>query len=293
MYRTLYQVFIYGFVVILIQGQLFASDVGDDRKGYRPVKSSDNNDKGFIQGVDVTRNPRRSPSDDFTDRARLEMNTVANSEQYKETQIRRNQRKKILNEVFDISILMQPTKRIIRPVDMIGISPAYITQIVFPETMKITDVISSFNASVLKHSKNLLWIRPNSNTFFSGNIILTLTDGNKNYSMTIFAERYFQKDCTISDGGYLCKKRNITSAAESSYSLNNLSTLYVYTNPQKIDDMKAIIMYEKLVRRQLDIKEQGDRVSFNYKGLGYSIVRDDMSGSIFYRGKRYRVEIGS
>lgn len=254
------------------------------------------------QGIDIPKNTGATNQDIV--RNRVEMSTVDNASVYKEMQIRRKDREKVLNEVFDPSILMTPVKRTIRPIDTVGISPTYITQIIFPDNMNIQNATASFACHILDYSRNLLRLRPDTETFFSGNIVLTLTDGKKNYAMTVFAERYYQEDCRVDKGEYICRKERVSSIPPSSpspnlpsangdsgyaYAYNNLSTFYVYTNPKKIDEMEAFLLYENLSGQILDIENNNETVTFKYEGVYYDIIRDDISGTISYRGKQYRV----
>lgn len=247
-----------------------------------------NEERGMQTGADI---PRGTHAKKMVERNRIEYSTVDNAPLYKEAQVRRYERRRILNEVFDPAILMTPVKRVIRPIDTIGISPTYITQIVFPDNMTISDAVSSFNCATFGFNKNLLRVRPTSRDFYSGNIVLTLTDGTKNYAMTIFVDRYYQKDCKIDNGEYICKKARPVSESDEGYkySYNNLSTFYVYGNPKRIDDMEAFLIYERLTQKTLDIKNDGDMVTFKYDGIFYDIIRDDRKGKISYRGKTYRV----
>ncbi|HHO42565.1 MAG TPA: hypothetical protein ENN12_04315 [Epsilonproteobacteria bacterium] len=285
---------ILGIVICSITAKIEAQDYSS--------RNNTQNNRMMAQGIEVPKNTGAINQEVV--RNRFEMSTTENAKAYKEAQIRKTDRMRILNEVFDPAILMAPVKRTIRPVDTIGISPTYISQIVFPDTMKIQDATASFACHVLEYSRNLLRIRPDANTFFSGNIVLTLTDGKKNYAMTIFAERYFQEDCRIDNGEYICRKkrglattsqvqmqeqRSPTDEDAYAYAYNNLSSFYVYTNPKKIDDMEAFLLYERLSGKVLDIEEENGQVTFKYEGIYYIIIRDEISGTISYRGKQYRV----
>lgn len=235
-------------------------------------------------------------------RDRVELNTGANAHQYKEIQYKQMERDRVLNEIFDPLILMTPVERTIRPIDVIGISPAYITQIVFPAEFIVTDHVASFATSLFEAEKNIVRIRPDINTFFAGNMVLTLSDGRKNYTMSIFAERYYSNECKedASEKSYICRKKRevgLQNTSKYTYAYNNLSTLYRYTNPVPIDDMAVIALYERMNGRLLHIRENGEAVSLSYEGINYTITRDDRFGSfeggIMYRGVGYRVTTSS
>ena len=221
------------------------------------------------------------------------MQTVEKQKLYKEAQVRENDRKLILSEAFDAEILMNPVKRIIRAIDSIGVSPTYITTVMYPQGMKIVDVQASFSTQILEYKENMFRFRPNNN-FSTGNMIITMTDGSKNYPMQLFVNRYYQKDCMIDSNSYICRKitgvfKNSKSSRKYKYTYDNLSTMYVYKNPIKVDSLKAVSLYEKLKGR-LNINREKDFVEFLYRGISYKIIKDSKFGTIFYRGSKYRVE---
>ncbi len=266
------------------------------------AEQRDNNpqDKNaYVQGVDVplSTNPNKSVLRD-----RTELDTGKNARDYKTAQYKSMERDRVLNEIFDPLVLMTPIERVIRPIDSIGISPAYITQIIFPADIVITDMVTSFEVKILESNRNILRIRPDAKTFFAGNIVLTLTDGSKNYTMNIFAERYYKDECREDnqENNYICRRKKevgLSNDSEYTYTYNNLSTLYRYVNPAPIDDMEVIGLYERLNGKSLHIESNGGTVTINYQGIAYTITRDDKFGSfeggIMYRGVGYRVMTSS
>lgn len=220
------------------------------------------------------------------------MNTPNQQTLYKEAQVREEDRKLILGEVFDVQILMNPVKRVIRAVDSIGVSPTYITTIYFPQNMKIVNIQASFSTQILEYHQNMMRFRPKTD-FYTGNMIITMTDGSKNYAMTIFVNKYFQKDCLVDKNSYVC--RRITGMFKDSkgtkrykYSYDNLASVYMYKNPVKVDPLVAISLYERLKGR-LHIVREKDYVEFIYKDISYKIIKDSKFGTVYYRGAKYRV----
>lgn len=262
-------------------------------------QNTNERNKAYVEGVDVpvSTNPRKGVVRD-----RTELDTGKNASKYKDAQYKRMERDRVLNEIFDPLILMTPIVRVIRPIDSIGISPAYITQIVFPANIVITDMVASFDVKIFESNRNIMRIRPDARTFFAGNIVLTLSDGSKNYTMNIFAERYYKDECREDreENNYICRrKREVGLSNDSKYafSYNNLSTLYRYINPVAIDDIEVIALYERLYGKNLYIENNGESVTINYQGINYTITRDDKFGSyeggIMYRGVGYRVMTSS
>jgi len=247
-------------------------------------------------GVEIPSDPSGVPRN--LQRDRVESKTVENALLYKETQIRRVQREMVLAEIFDPDILMQPIVRAIRAIDSIGVSPEYITTILFPDSMEIKDTKTSFGAPLLEFNRNLLRFRPDAKSFHAGNMVITLSDGTKNYEMSIHVSRYYQQDCTVKDNQYLCwkMKKQWTKSKDSkayAYAYNNLSVYYVYKNAKTIDPMDVISIYEKLKSHPLNLSRDGDFDVVNYQGIDYRIIRDDTFGEIHYRAHTYSVKVGS
>lgn len=254
------------------------------------------NNKAFINGVDVpiNTNPRKHNLRD-----KIEMETGKNAAAYKRTQYKSDERNRVFGEIFDVSVLMTPVVRVIRAIDIIGLSPTYMSQIKLPENIKITDVLPSFDTKRLEYEENIIRLRPDGDTFYSGNMIVSFTDGRKNFTMTIFAERYYSDECKKDESGdkYICRRKNsldIQNSSDYKYAYNNLSTTFVYTRPKALDDFEVISLYERLKRKSLCIKEDGARDSFSYEGITYSIKRDNnfggYVGGVMYRGIGYRIE---
>jgi len=247
-------------------------------------------------GIDISIDPSGVPVQ--LQRDRIEMNTVKNADLYKESQIKRMQRGLVLSEIFDPDILMQPITRVIRAIDSIGVTPEYITTILFPHEMEIKDAKTSFDAPLLEFNKNLLRFRPNQKNFHAGNMVITLSDGQKNYEMSIQVSRYYQKDCTVKNEQYICwkMKKDWTKSKSSKaypYAYNNLSVYYTYKNANILDPMDIISIYEKLKGHPLNLQKDGDFDVVTYDGISYRIIRDDTFGEIYYRAHKYRVKVGS
>ena len=261
----------------------------------RALGAENTSNKKYINGIDVpiTDNPRKHNLRD-----RFEMDTAKNFRKYKRTQYKSTERSKVLGEVFDLSILMSPVTRVIREIDIIGLSPTYVSKIKLPVNTVITDVLPSFDTKILEFEENMLRLRPDAKTFYSGNMIISFTDGRKNFSMTIFCERYYADECKKNKSGdnYICRRKNslgIQNSSDYTHAYNNLSTVFDYRRPTPLKDFEVISLYERLNRKSLCIKEDGAQVSFVYEGITYTIGRDNRFGGyvggVMYRGIGYRI----
>jgi len=232
-------------------------------------------------------------------RDRIEMSTSRRSNVYKDIQAQEQHRKEVLDGIFDMDISMKPEYRLLRDVDEIKITPHYVLAIFLPNEMVVTDAKASFPCMVKEFKNNMIRIQPRE-SFYSGNLSVTFTDGKKNLYMTIKFKRYFQNRAEIDDYISAMKKSSpsIAKALEKKYSKvdnyayakNHISLIYKYLLPTIISNDEAIKLYERMTKKKgIDI-EDGDYVSFIYDGVTYRIIRDDTQGTLIYGNKAYRVE---
>ena len=244
------------------------------------ANSQNKKQSGYVIGKDLPYSDLPVP--DFIKRVRFELNSDSLEEFYDLIRNKIQKRQKILKNTWSVSVLMKPDKRYFKNVDHLYLTTAYITQIIFPQNMKITNAVASFATTFFDFSSNELRIRP-SKDFVDGNIVVHLSDGNKNYTINILTDNYIQKNCKIENSRLSCKKKY-------SGAYENVAVIYSYSLKQPISDLEIIKLYEKLYKTRLNIKKDGDFVSFVYKDVTYYIYRDDTFGNVFYNGKKYRIK---
>jgi len=197
--------------------------------------------------------------------------------------------------LFEPSILLSPIKRVWRPIDIIGITTEFVTQIFFPENITIDDALPSFEVQVLEYKKNFIKIRPASTLFVSGNIIISMHDQNGLYTMTIFLDRYTGKQCVVDRGEYICRRESYKKQFENDYVYNSLSAFYIYSAPTPMDDIETILYYEKVKKKDISkvLKRDGDRVTLESDGIFYDIVKNDKAKDkvVHYKDHQYSVTI--
>jgi len=251
--------------------------------------------KRLIQGIDIPKN--NSSTRDEILRINHTQSIPDNADLYREVSQRRIDTQMVLNDMFDVNLMMTPETRTIRPVDNVGISTMYITQIIFPLNYKIVGTpLVSFATDVFSHENNLVKIKPKSN-FFGGNMLVTLSDGKSNKAMTIVFEKHLKKDCFIREQSYICGKvqKNFDGSNEKdenqAYAYGSkLSLIYQYTNPKVMNDLEAMFTYEQLTGEPHFFAKDGDQVTFQSEGINYKIIRDDNYGTVMYRSVNIRVE---
>jgi len=247
-----------------------------------------NEENQFVVGKDIPYT--MSPERNFIKRYRFEIDADKFYYLYDIIRKKMNDRKRILQGDYDISVLMRPSKRLFKSIDHIFLTTNYISQIVMPKEMKITDAVASFPTTLFDFSENELRLRPKKD-FASGNIILHVSDGVKNYTVNLLAENYLQKKCEYIKGVLYCENvRTKTTPPKYKYANESVSLIYQYSKIKPLSDIEAIHLYKTLYGKDLNIKRNGDFVAFDYKGISYFIYRNDKFGNVFYKGKRYIVK---
>jgi len=302
------------YIALLATSVLCTSLYGEYQ--YNAVNSSNgttkqqkrNNTGSQVIGRDIS---EKTPRDKYPNRQRdrEEMKTAERSAQYKDTQILDTQRQRVLGGIYDIELSMTPEYRVLRGLDNLYVSPVFVTTISLPKDMVITDSVASFPTTRFEYNQNILRFQPKADKFFSGNIPITMTDGKKNYFMSIYVEKFYQpskdsvnakikkspsavaKDIVSPPQDEEIYFRLKNGEDERYRSANNkVSLVYNYVLPSLISDEDAIILYERMTgKKGIDI-ENGDYVSFLYDGIKYKIIRDDKQGILIYGNKAYRVE---
>ena len=224
------------------------------------------------------------PQSIYVQRKRFELNTINLVKIYEKYFKVIYDRKKILNNVFDISILKKPVTKILKSISHIYVNPVYIQQIILPKKYKITSAVSSVKFDLFKFQNNELHLKANSNFSF-GNIIVYYTDGKNNYSMNILVDNYIQKRCILLDKHYFCKKKR----DKFSFAYENFALIYYFKDIKPLDKLDVIALYEHLTNKKITSIKNNSFVTFEYKGITYFIYRDDKNGDIIVDNKKFFV----
>lgn len=197
--------------------------------------------------------------------------------------IQRNiyRQKEIMNETLDISILQKPLKKPLKTVDTIFLHPSFITTIIMPTNLTLSDCTPSFDTTVFRYEKNIFYIQPTREASV-GNITIALTDGVKNYTITLFVKKYFKElDCVNEGENYKCAD-------------DYLSTIIQYAYPKRLDTITKLQIVEKYLRlhnkEKLTISKNLDFVTLKDMGETFYIIRDDEFGKIFKDGIRLTIK---
>ena len=241
------------------------------------------NQKNVVYGKDIPY--LRLPDSIYVQRKRFEINTFLLKEIYEKYFKITYERKKVLQNVLDISILKKPVTKILQSISHIYVNPVYIQQIILPKNYKITNAISSVPFSVFKFQNNELHLKAKSNFDF-GNIVIYYTDGRNNYSMNILVDNYFQKKCFLLNKTYFCKKKR----SKFAFAYENFALIYKYANIKPLNKLEAIMLYEKLTGKKITDIKNNSFASFKYKNITYFIYRNDKFGNIIVNNKKFFVK---
>lgn len=156
-------------------------------------------------------------------------------------------------------------KPVIRPIasmDTITLHPYFTFSLLLPAGSIINQVDTSSPMAVLKFENNALLVRPNSD-FKIANLTILYKLGDKNHILNILARFY-----------------------EKNEELDRLNLVYAYVADKKLDDLDVVNAY---------IKQNGSLPKQKYSyiqinDVSYRIVEDDKYGSVFIKGKKYRVD---
>jgi len=184
----------------------------------------------------------------------------------------------ILDGVAGINILQNPVFKPLKTVTTIYLHPNFITTLIFPKQFKIANKPRvSFPTKVFEYDTNTVRIRPTT-SMRVGNMTLALSDGKKNYSITIFYKRYIP-DLECNQKGYSDCKNNF------------LATVIRFTKARKIDPFDIIEEYQKMNNiSRISIEKNHGYLIFSKDGQTYYIIRDDEFGTIYKDGLSLKVE---
>jgi len=188
--------------------------------------------------------------------------------------------KKIMNQTYNLDMLMTPIVKPFKTIDKIYITTEHITTVVFPMDYTIVAATGSKKMTQIAHSSNILTFQPKRD-FIEGNIVVSLTNGETNKVATIILERYVP-GMTTGNENY-----SIKLAKDKQF----VSTVIMYKDLPKDDNTVILEAYFKLYGPNASDYFSADCKfdTFTYDGVQYYVIRDDKFGNIEYEGISYRI----
>lgn len=188
--------------------------------------------------------------------------------------------RKTMTMTYDMDMLMKPITKPFRAIDRIYITSEYITTIVFPDRYAIKSVVSSAPLIENRFSSNVVTIKPKRD-FVEGNLVVSMTTGDKNTVMTIRLDRYIpgmERDAKNYEAKYAKDKQFVSMMIvyqdKPNYELDEILEAYF-----KLYGESAVEMFDE------DCKFD----TMSYKGIPFYIIRDDKFGTIEYNDINFRI----
>jgi len=234
-----------------------------------------NNEEEVFTG-EMPFDKRKISQPKIVQKTRFELNM--NTEEVNAIQRKMQKKIEMLDGVAGMNILQNPVFKPLKTVTTIYLHPNFITTLIFPKQFKIANKPRvSFPTKVFEYDTNTVRIRPTT-SMRVGNMTLALSDGKKNYSITIFYKRYIP-DLECNKKGYSDCKNNF------------LATVIRFTKARKIDPFDIIEEYQKLHNiSKIKIDKNHGYLIFSKDGQTYYIIRDDEFGTIYKDGLSLKIE---
>ena len=186
--------------------------------------------------------------------------------------------KQMLDGVYGINIKQSPLIKPLKTITTIYLHPNFISTIIFPKKYKINSKPQvSFPLKVFEYDSNTIRIRPSTDAT-EGNIVLSLTDGIQNYSITIFYKKYIPN--------LKCTQYSINDCRNT-----ELATVIKFIDGESYNPFDIIEEYKKLHHlKRLKISKNLGYVVLSKGKDTYYIIRDDEFGTIYKDGILLRVK---
>lgn len=215
--------------------------------------------KNFIEPSELE---VRQNGNNYEDLRRNDFYLNTQEEEIKEVQKQRERTKEAYDKFSQKEINYKPVIRPIASMDSITLHPYFTFSLLLPAGSIINQVDTSLPMAVLKFENNALLVRPNSD-FKIANLTILYKLGDRNHILNILARFY-----------------------EKNEELDRLNLVYAYVADKKLDDLEVVNAY---------IKQNGSLPKQKYSyiqinDVSYRIVEDDKYGSVFIKGKKYRVD---
>lgn len=258
-------------LIIIFSTILFAKFPAENSYDVNNPQKTNSQNIGFTGEYPFDKRKLAVPP--FVQKERFELNLkkpIVNSLQRKA-----KRKQNLLDGTLDIAVLQKPIYRAMKTVDTLYLHSNFITTIIFPKNITIKTAGASFSTNEFSYSENILLLQP-TNDARNGNIVFSLSDGIKNYMMTIFVKQYFPNiKCRLENGNYKCAN-------------DYLATIIKYKEPKKLTvDFKLQLLEDYLRMNGYDkliLQNNLDYVMLQKGKETYYIIRDDEFGTIFKNG---------
>lgn len=209
-------------------------------------------------------------------RDRFELNMNANFA--KTVAKKRDRYKKIMNQTLDVNMLAGVSVKQLKDTNIIYLHSNFVTQVRLPIGTRILNAVPSTKFDVFQKTENLLILQP-TRRFVNANIVVTFTDGSRNYYTNIIVQKYSQ---VVYEDKFF-KKYVIDD--------NYLSTNYQFVNKIIYSPIDVLKKYFRLngERSINKFRKDGDYDVILIDGVSFYITRDERFGQVDYETTRFSV----
>jgi hypothetical protein len=194
--------------------------------------------------------------------------------------------KAIMNDTYEMKILLKPLVKPLSNVDVVYLHPNFISTLIFPSSFKITSAQTSIKMNLFTYSQNLMEIKPLKGNDI-GNMVVTAYDM-KNKQNKIF--NFILKPYSLKNLNYDTEYGMYATEDGAFFSLTTKFVEKVDVNPvevlEKYVDVNGLDTLNKVFNKN------GAYDSILIDNVPIYITRDDIQGNIEYFNKKFRISIG-
>jgi len=194
--------------------------------------------------------------------------------------------KAIMNNTYDLKLLLKPLVKPLSNIDTIYLHPNFITTIIFPKSFIIQSADAGIPLTKFSFSQNLLKIMPKRGDDI-GNMVVTCYDlaTHTNKVFNFILKPYVLRNLKI-DNDY-----GMYATDEGSF----FSFTIKYVEKVKVNPIKILEKYVDvfgLKHFNKVFSKNGSYDALLIDNVPVYIIRDDIQGNIYYFNKKFRISIG-
>jgi hypothetical protein len=220
----------------------------------------------------------------YVDRYQLNINNLSTKKVYEKYR----RYKSIMNNTYDIQLLLKPLIKPLMNIETIYGHPNFISTIVFPKGYKIISAQTTYPFKVFSFSNNLLTLSPKKDSDITiGNIVITAYDSNTGQNK-IF--NFIFKPYSLTSLKYDTKYGTYATPYGEFFSFYIKFVDNININPVKVIE-KYISVFGKRHFNYV-FRKNGYYDAILINNIPVYITRDDVQGDIEYEGKKFRISFG-
>jgi len=218
----------------------------------------------------------------------LEYNNIINNNSlYTKRLINRYRRfKAIINDSYDMKILLKPLVLPLFNIETIYLHPNFVSTITFPASFKILSAQTTMHMKVFQYQNNLLLLSPIRGNDIA-NLVITAYD-NQTKQNKVF--NFLLKPYSLTLLKYDTKYGMYATDFGDYLSFNIKFVEKVNINPINILEKYVEVFGLKHFRKVFSKNGYYDSILINH--IPIYITRDDVQGNIIYDNKKFRISIG-